>query len=271
MRASVLNVGLYRSGSTSLATAAAIGGWRVYREFPSLSKQTLRHILLDPTVAVKEWWSSNGKHEMLDLVKTYDLVGDGFVSLFPFLPVDEIQSFVKNAMREGIKIIFVATQRGLEQTVLSELHHWVRENLEERTGLSVENRCLLEENLRVRAERHQRRLETFPCDLVILKLEEKSEWAYSLERLFGQVKEETKPIDWNKALQQAGHQNKNPPRPVEGVLLTMRIGNDSQEAKLKISRLLSSLNQDKLCQYQLTSDFNLADKSCLVDRSTHIE
>ncbi|KAL7581040.1 hypothetical protein ACA910_005845 [Epithemia clementina (nom. ined.)] len=246
----ILNIGLYRTGSTTFASAAAKCGLGVFREFPKEAPETLQKILVDPTQAVQSWWYCKGKHELFALVQSFDLVGDGYVSLLCFLPGSEILSFVESAGKEGIKIVFVATQRSVENLVESELHHWVREDLETRTGLSIDDRCRLEDHLRVRGELHARKLDTFPCNLTILKLEEKATWEDKLDLLFRQH-EEMKLVDWTKALEQAGHQNKSPPPPVEGILLTMRIGQDTDEAKAKIARLLTSLTVDRLCQYQV--------------------
>ncbi len=51
----------------------------------------------------------------------------------------------------NVEIKFVATSRDVEDTVKSELHHWVVHDLERQVELSLEERAELESNLRARA------------------------------------------------------------------------------------------------------------------------
>lgn len=54
---------------------------------------------------------------------------------------------------------------------------------------------------------------------------------------------------WDTALQTVGRQNSNPSLPIEGVLLTMRIGNTGGAVAASVERLLEELEQDDLCRY----------------------
>ena len=67
----VVNIGLYRSGSTTLAEAFAKLGLKAHRHFPSLPPHHLKKILQDPQGAVREWYSNDGLNEILELASEH--------------------------------------------------------------------------------------------------------------------------------------------------------------------------------------------------------
>jgi hypothetical protein len=56
---------------------------------------------------------------------------------------------------------------------------------------------------------------------------------------------------WCEALKAIGKRNANPPLPVEGILLTMRLGSESEEMEriASVEELLEQLEEDSLCRY----------------------
>lgn len=64
----VVNVGLYRTGSTTLAKAAELAGFQVYREFPdNVTTYEMKLMLTNPKEAIDTWWKTRGIDEMLQL------------------------------------------------------------------------------------------------------------------------------------------------------------------------------------------------------------
>jgi glycosyltransferase involved in cell wall biosynthesis len=130
-----------------------------------------------------------------------------------------------------VKLCFVATTRCIDLIVASELHHWVRNNLAEKASLTYQENCDVENMLYKRAKAHAEALQSFkqficqqdyPKDmLLLLPLHEvETSWPHTLAR-WGYSE-----CAWSAALQSAGKQNCNPKLPVEGVLLTFRIGEE---------------------------------------------
>jgi len=104
MRLCIINVGLYRTGSATLAKAAAEAGFSISREFPVLTERRLKMMLLEPEQGVLEWWSEKGGEE--ELYKRIEstsanenkcsFIGDGYISFLPLLPktkIDDLRDF----------------------------------------------------------------------------------------------------------------------------------------------------------------------------------
>ena len=117
----IVNVGLYRTGTTTLAEASKSLELRAYREFPALSKEQLKMILTDPGKAVLGWVNNGGLDELVQVARTHDLICDGWVPLLPLLPELELKSFVQKANQVDIQVI--ATTRNIESMMSSELQH----------------------------------------------------------------------------------------------------------------------------------------------------
>lgn len=71
----VVNIGLYRSGTTTLAQAFTKLELKAYRHFPSLPPHHLKKILQEPQAAVQEWYSSVGLKEILKLASEHAWLG----------------------------------------------------------------------------------------------------------------------------------------------------------------------------------------------------
>ena len=83
----IVNVGLYRSGTTTLVEAAKRLGLKGYREFPSsLSQVQQKDFLFQPEKAILDWSSSGGLDEVLATAARHDILCDGWFALLPFLP-----------------------------------------------------------------------------------------------------------------------------------------------------------------------------------------
>ncbi len=242
----IVNIGIFRSGTTSLVEAAAQLGYKTYRCFPNLHPGQLKSILQSPEDAVHKWASSGGIDEVVHLACSHDLICDGWIALLPFLTVSDLTEVKLRAKMMNVEINFVAASRDVEETVMSELHHWVIHDLERQSELSLEDRKDLEANLRARAQQHRRRT----LDLSGL---------VELLPLTGNIHETWPDIltnvsmssvsSWHNALAKVGACNSNPPLPIEGILLTMRLGGNADYEK--VAKLLSCIEEDILCKYLL--------------------
>ena len=245
MKTCIINLGLYRSGTTTLAVAAGSLGLDVHREFPAdLDPETMREILLNPKNAVRSWLSvGGGSTAIMDLVTRKDLLCDGWFALMVFLSRDLLQEFKDSCRAKlGVTVHFVATFRNVNQMVESELHHWVRHDLERKCGLSSIERQFLEASLFHRATAHNALVQTVLDASSILHLDDIVTWPKKLSPFTHIIRSQA----WERALLEAGSQNVNPPRPVEGILLTLRMGT---RARLSIEWMLSALEEDSLCSY----------------------
>ncbi|CAB9506824.1 expressed unknown protein [Seminavis robusta] len=250
-RVCIVNVGLYRSGTTYLAEASKSLGLKPYRTFPELTSDEQKKILQDPKKAVLDWFSNDGLNQIIHLATEYDLLCDGWVALLSFLPPSLINSLKAKAQDSGVSLELVASTRDVESTVKSELHHWVIHDLEKRAALNPTERTSLENLLRERAKMHYRSVQCL-CQLGMLKLlplEDglEDEWPKVLSPVDKGFVEE----DWASALRSTEKQNVSPPLPVEGILLTLRFGSDPEavEKIASIERLLDQIEEDSLCQY----------------------
>ena len=87
----IVNVGLFRSGTTTLTEAAKCLGLKPYREFPDLLQDELNDFLHKPREAVTDWVSEGGFKEIIEIASTHDIICDGWVALLPLLPTEEAQ------------------------------------------------------------------------------------------------------------------------------------------------------------------------------------
>lgn len=249
MKVCIVNIGPYRTGSTTLAECAKDLGWEVHREFPILRAEQYRDFLYNPETAVSEYFSStDGMKQLLEIVKTNDLVGDGWFSLLPHAPL-WLHNLDEEAMHQGIQLKFVATVRDAREIVQSELQHWVRHGLERKAGLDHKEREKLRADLELRTFAHLRSLQKLKSEGIVTLLElEKAgnAWPKELAKISRFSEKE-----WDNALKKVGKQNSNPSLPIEGILLTMRVGSGSQSDGVvaSVQRLLDELEQDSLCRY----------------------
>lgn len=86
----IFNIGLYRSGTTTLCKAAQRLGLQVHREFPDLDQSLFKAFLLTPQKIVSEWFFNGGRAVLLELASKHDVLCDGWIVLLPFLERDEI-------------------------------------------------------------------------------------------------------------------------------------------------------------------------------------
>ena len=171
----MINLGLYRSGTTTLAKAFSHRDLKPFRELFStdLDASTLRSVLLQPEIAILDWWNNGGQLKCLTHILEYDLLCDGWYALLAFLPTEHILSLVTSGKKQGLDIIFVCTWReNVNDIVKSELHHWVRHDLESRCNLTLHERNQLGKFLKIRAEKHRARILSLQSSIVckILKL-----------------------------------------------------------------------------------------------------
>lgn len=245
----IVNVGLYRSGTTFLAKAAAQLQLKAYRRFPDLSPDKLREILCNPEGAVKEWVSSGGIEEVIRLARSHDLICDGWIALLPFLPRSDLDEMKNQAKAMNITLSLVATLRDVEATVKSELQHWVIYDLERKAELSLNERSALEANLRERAVQHQQHIARLCSDdsVNVLSLASTLDsWPQTLSAITS-----LPASSWSNALKEVGVCNSNPALPIEGILLTMRLQSNerAEETIASVEELLDRMEQDHLCQY----------------------
>ena len=252
MHKCIVNVGLYRSGTTTLADAASVIGLRAYRDFPNLSPEKLRSILQNPGEAVREWASSGGIEELVRLASNHDILCDGWFALLPFLPLSMLEEIERQTRDNNVELLLVATSRDANSTVSSELQHWVVHDLERQAALDSEERDVLEKSLRERAIQHHRCIENLSNSghvKVVLPLATiGGAWADRLSTVSSFAKD-----TWSRALKDVGIRNSNPPLPIEGILLTMRLGSrhTADKTLASIEKLLEAIEQDHMCQYLL--------------------
>jgi len=206
-------------------------------------------MLVKPKCAVLDWWCNRGgRAELLKKVQRFEFVGDGWIPLLVFLPQELLDSFVSEAHQNGTRVCFVATQRETQSLVQSELHHWVIHDLERRTKLNNAQRSRLDQLLLGRADLHAQELNDFGHALTILLLERYEDWPRSLTRLSSILSIELKK-PWVVALGTARCKNATPTKPVEGILLTLRMEYEYESVLEKVENLLVALKQDTLCDF----------------------
>jgi hypothetical protein len=237
----VVNLGLWRTGSTTLATAACSIGMKVYRDF-----QTLKGMLLTPEETATAMVTSDGIDKVVDLFKKYDFVGDGWLPLFILLPDEKILQILAEASKRNIELVFVATTRDMESNIQSELHHWVQHDLERLVELTEEESDDLEAALRRRWTTHKNAFDKRSSFLNVTELplsEMETSWAASLSRT---------PLRFPKEvwLEEVGRANGSPSLPIEAILLTLRVGSGPQQAhavRARVATLLDTVEMDRLC------------------------
>ena len=264
----IVNLGLYKTGTTMLAKTAESLGLRVYSRFPSLdtaqdtdfpsiSQSVLKDILLDPQRAINEV-VGNHVEAFVNCLLNYDFVCDGWFALLPLAAPSTFQQVKNAASNRGIQLTFIVTERDLESYLQSELHHWVRHNMEKVAGLKVGERFMLEESLRSRYSLHKKGIARLrnTDQIVCLDLSDLSngEWAKRLSEI-------ATPYDfsrriWEKEFLQTGVENSAPQLPLQGILLTMRIVVNFDECLQNIYLLLSDIEMDSLCSYIVVLAFD---------------
>lgn len=222
-RTCVVNLGLYRTGTSTLAAAVSrCLDCSVHRSFPDdLRAEQLRGMLVEPETTVREWWSDNqGEEQFMELVKSNGVVCDGWIALMVFLTHAELEAVVRASdNRHGISVQFVVTTRDVEATVKSELHHWVIHDLESKAGLAFQDRSKLEVMLRARWHAHSSRVDSFlkycalrqkmSITVTLLPLEKLKSWSTSLAPVLGMDE-----VSVRGAIEAAGVQNRTPPLPI---------------------------------------------------------
>lgn len=248
----VVNVGLYRSGTTTLAEAFTKLERKSYGHFPSLPPHRLRRILHDPQGAVQEWYSTGGLNEILQLASDHHYICDGWIALLPFLKRSALEEIEIQARGVNIHIKFVSTSRSVDETVKSELQHWVIHDLERQSELSFDEKCNLEDDLRHRAIQHQRHVRDL-CSLSFVTLLPLSNNIQDIWSDILSTVTEFSSDSWATALNDVGICNSNPSLPIAGILLTMRLQCSTNEevAISSIKKLLGEIEKDQLCHYVL--------------------
>jgi glycosyltransferase involved in cell wall biosynthesis len=249
----------------------------VNRDFPDLQSETLKGMLLTPEETVNATVTSDGIDQLVDLFQMNDFVGDGWLPLLILLPHEKIQQILAEANKRNIELVFVATTRAMESNVQSELHHWVRRDLERRVELTKEESDDLDSALCRRWAIHREALNRRPSFLTVTELplsDFETSWAASLSRTPVSFSQDV----WQRALQNAWHVNSSPPLPIEAILLTLRVGSGIQQAhavRTRVEELLDSVETDRLCMYMLvlaidddeyTSNVTQELKQCLLIR-----
>lgn len=254
----LVNLGLYRTGTTTLAEAAKIlfGDDVVHRDFPNLDSSTLRSLLWDPQAAVIQWWTNgNGKEQLMKLIRDKRFLGDGWIPFLVFLPnnAEELAGVVLDAkLLFGVHVTFVATQRNLKELVQSELHHWVRWDLEKRCGLTDVDRHDLQVVLTKRAQAHQAGLKGLrKRGIVVEELRLVAHLENTWPNILSKIPRQPSAHLWKQAIHQTGTQNQSPSLPVEAILFTLRLGPDNPEALQRVSSVLDQVDADELCQYMV--------------------
>ncbi|CAN8065363.1 unnamed protein product [Agarophyton chilense] len=266
LKSCTINLGFYGTGTSTLSLGFQNFGFHVHRDRLPLSEESLRGGLICPEFMIKKWWcEEHGSNYVLDLMKKYDFIFDGWIPLLMFLSNEELFRFKSRALSEGIKLNYIATNRNVDAYVRSELHHWVNHNLEMKANLTYEEKANLSQLIRIRILRHARRVESFQnfnemqeiknhlFQCLPLKYME-SQWPATLSSFTWPSEKE-----WSSALETIGVTNENPSLPVEAILLTFRV--EDEMVRERIHSLLDKVEQDEICRYLLVialdvDDFN---------------
>ncbi len=242
----ILNMGLYKTGTTTLAKAAQSLSMKVHDQFPSnIPPDILKAILLDPSKAIDDHLAKN-LNSLVSCVVLHEFVSDGWFSLLPLASKDMIEALREESSKKGVQLQFVATQRDVESYLKSELHHWVRHDIEKKTNLLLGERFALQDLLRKRYQSHQEGLERLSESVHITRLDlfNQGDWVAKLSLV------EPK-YAWNKGLEIAGTQNSAPDLPIQAILVTMRMVQTFDKSLQDITLLLNSIEMDSLCTYML--------------------
>lgn len=249
---------IYRSGTSTLAEAARSLGLEVHREFPKLTSEQFKRILLNPKKAIDGWFEEDsGAEKVIALAGKHGLICDGLIALLPFLSPDKLNDLKNDAKKENVHLEFVVSSRDIKDLVQSELQHWVVHDLEGKAGLSLDERGDLEESLRKRASKHQEIVKDLHQKrkfVKVLPIDPKLNITETWPPILSTIQDSFSERKWLKALCEVGKQNANPRLPVEGILLTFRFGTDNNSAQTKIDRvekLLDAIEMDSLCRYVL--------------------
>ena len=155
----IVNVGHFRSGTTTLAGAAMSLGLRAYCEFPDLPQDQLKAFLQHPEMAVLDWSSNHGIQDIISIGAKHDIICDGWIALLPFLPLDVLKHLKQEGKDSGIHFEFVATKREVASTLKSKLQHWMVHDLERKAGVTASEREHLEDSLCERAVKYEQRVD----------------------------------------------------------------------------------------------------------------
>lgn len=251
----IVNLGHYRSGTMTLAEAARTLGLKIFSEFPTLTQDQYKAFLQDPTKAINNWFENDcGAQKIINMASEYDVICDGWITLLPFLPSSTLIDLEKEAWRRGIHLKFYASTRDVASTVRSELQHWTIHGLEKKCSLNATERQRLEHSLRERASEHQQRINHLRHKHNFLKVLQLKQEIHKTWSKILCVESRFSRKEWSDTLFRVGKQNANPPLPIEGILLTFRIGSERGVAEEKIASVMSLLDQieeDSLCRYLL--------------------
>ncbi len=247
MSSCIVNLGLYRTGTTTLAEAARHLQFNVYRQFPLLPCNTLKVFLSESLDEIDKLLNAQMDH-LVDIVSTNDFVCDGFFPLFALASPKYIELFKIKAKERGVHLTFIATQRiDFDSYLRSELHHWVLNDLERRTNLG-DDRSNLERLLKSRYDRHKVGITNIKDPAIsILELNNIGlKWANVLSQI-----SRPSEFEWSKALLKVGKQNSSPGLPLQAILLTMRVVHNFDHKLKGIEFLLEDIESDHLCSYIL--------------------
>jgi hypothetical protein len=125
------------------------------------------------------------------------------------------------------------------------MQHWVVHDLER--CLTSNDRSRLEELLRYRASQQASCIHSLKrLSVHLLPLEQGQEWPTTLFNVTHHDRQV-----WQQAFLETGIQNANPTLPVQGILLTLRIGvgREAKKSMNNVMSLLDSIEQDTLCKY----------------------
>ena len=144
-----INLGLYRTGTTSLAALFEGEGvaLRDLAAVDDLSDAEFQQILVDPASFVRERWSAGLREQIFAVLNTgAALTCDGIFPLLAFHP-----SALAD-LEASFDISWLCTHRAVPDLVDSELKHWITFDLEKR--LTHAQRAALPRLLEMRARAH---------------------------------------------------------------------------------------------------------------------
>lgn len=243
----IVNVGLFKTGTTTLSEIMRDLGLRVFKDFDPSCADVHRGMLFNPAQEVENKIVNDPDYFMQCI--THDFVSDGWFALLPLSSL-AVKRFAEIAHQANVQLIFVVTERELNSYIKSELHHWVRNDLEKKADLKADEKSKLEVLLKTRYHLHRNgviKLSSEFKETQILRLEQihTRSWGRQMQKICSHFTSS----GFEKALHQVGKRNSSPDLPIEALLITMRITKDFDEILRNINGLLDDIELDLMVRY----------------------
>ena len=264
----IVNVGLFKTGTTTLSEIMRELGLKVFKDFDPTCTGVHRRMLFNPVQEVERKIFNDPDYFKQCI--THDFVSDGWFALLPFSLL-AVKRFAEIAHQANVQLMFVVTERDLNSYIKSELHHWVRNDLEKKADLKADEKSQLEVLLKTRYHLHKNGVANLSSEFKetkILRLEQihTKSWSRQMQKVCAHFS----PSGFEDALHKVGKSNSSPDLPIEALLLTMRVTQDFDEVLRNVNGLLDDIELDLMVRYLVVvaiddDEFDSAEMKLLVE------